>query len=152
MLKQTEPQSGERLMIEPKWLAVAPDLEKEAWEYCTSPGKPVLAVTDTNAAAGTATTGTMENERIGNFIQAKGLMPLVIPHHTSAAKAWLLADKADVSMIEVGFLGGKEEPELFVQDMPNVGSMFSADKLTYKVRHIYGVVVLDYRGFYYFNA
>ena len=41
-----------------------------------------------------------------------------------------------------GFLGGREEPELFVQDMPNVGSMFSNDKLTYKIRHIYGGNVL----------
>jgi hypothetical protein len=152
MLKQTEPQSGERLMLEPRWLAVSPDQEKEAWEYCTAAGKPILGATDTNAAAGTATTGTIENDKIGNFIAAKGLMPLVIPHHTSATKCWLIADRADVPLVEVGFLGGRQEPELFVQDMPNVGSMFTADKLTYKERFIFGVAVLDYRGFYYFNA
>ena len=57
-----------------------------------------------------------------------------------------MADPADISCIEIGFLDGKEEPELFVQDMPNVGSMFSNDKLTYKIRHIYGGVNTDFRG------
>jgi hypothetical protein len=44
--------------------------------------------------------------------------------------------------LEIGFLDGREEPELFIQDMPNTGSMFSNDKLTYKLRHIYGGGVL----------
>jgi len=52
----------------------------------------------------------------------------------------------DVPTIEIGFLNGREEPELFVQDEPTNGSMFSNDKITYKVRHIYGGAVLDYRG------
>jgi hypothetical protein len=50
-------------------------------------------------------------------------------------------------MIEIGFFGGREEPELFVQDAPNVGSLFSNDVITYKIRHIYGGGVLDFRGF-----
>jgi hypothetical protein len=54
----------------------------------------------------------------------------------------------DIPIIELGFLDGKEEPELFVQDMPNVGSMFNNDTLTYKLRHIYGAAVVDYRGVY----
>ena len=57
------------------------------------------------------------------------------------------ADPADIPGIEVGFLDGREEPELFVQDTPNVGSMFAADKLTYKIRHIYGGAVTDFRAF-----
>ena len=52
------------------------------------------------------------------------------------------ADPADIPGLEIGFLDGKEEPELFVQDAPNSGSMFSNDKLTYKIRHIYGGAVL----------
>jgi hypothetical protein len=36
---------------------------------------------------------------------------------------------------------------LFVQDMPNIGSMFNADKITWKIRHIWATVALDYRGF-----
>ena len=56
------------------------------------------------------------------------------------------ADINDIPGIEICFLDGQQEPELFVQDMPNVGSMFSNDKLTYKIRHIYGGAVKEYRG------
>ena len=45
------------------------------------------------------------------------------------------------------FLDGNEEPELFVQDNPTVGSMFSNDKLTYKERFIFGGNVTNFRGF-----
>ena len=34
------------------------------------------------------------------------------------------------------------------KDNPTSGSMFTHDKLTWKIRHIYGGNVLDYRGMY----
>jgi DNA primase large subunit len=52
----------------------------------------------------------------------------------------------DVPGIEIGFLDNQQEPELFVQDNPTVGSMFTNDKVTYKIRHIYGGNVVEYRG------
>lgn len=58
------------------------------------------------------------------------------------------ADPLDVPGIEIGFLDGQEEPELFVQDAPNSGSMFFNDTLTWKLRHIYGGAVCDWRPFY----
>ena len=62
---------------------------------------------------------------------------------------WVLsADPANIPSIEVGFLNGQEEPELFVQDNPSVGSMFTSDKTTYKIRHEYGGAILDHRAFY----
>jgi hypothetical protein len=64
------------------------------------------------------------------------------------ADRWIaVADPNDVPTIEIGFFLGQEEPSLFTQDMDTVGSMFDADKLTYKIRHIYGGTVLDHRGF-----
>ena len=48
--------------------------------------------------------------------------------------------------IEVGFYQGKEAPELFSQVDANVGSVFDADKITWKIRHIYGSAVVDHRG------
>jgi hypothetical protein len=57
-----------------------------------------------------------------------------------------LADPADIPTIEIGFLDGREEPELFVQDNPTVGSLFTNDKITWKIRHIYGGNVTDFRG------
>jgi len=35
-----------------------------------------------------------------------------------------------------------------VQDNPTVGSLFASDKITYKIRHIYGGAVTDFRGLY----
>jgi hypothetical protein len=65
------------------------------------------------------------------------------------ANDWALsADKNDIPSIEIGFLDGNEEPELFVQDNPTNGSMFASDKLTYKIRHIYGGTPVDFRGLY----
>jgi hypothetical protein len=58
------------------------------------------------------------------------------------------ADPLDVPTMEVGFLDGNEEPELFVQDSPTVGSMFNDDTLTWKIRHIYGGNLTDFRGVY----
>lgn len=71
---------------------------------------------------------------------------------TSSTAWWAVADPAEVATFVIGFLNGREDPELFVQDQPNVGSNFTADKVTYKVRHIYGGVVEDHRSFYQGNS
>ena len=71
---------------------------------------------------------------------------IVVPYWTDVNNWYLTADKADVPFIEIGFLDGNEEPEILVQDTPTSGSVFSNDTITYKIRHIYGGVVEDYRG------
>ena len=49
--------------------------------------------------------------------------------------------------LAVGFLGGREQPDVFIQDQETVGSRFSTDVVTYKVRGTVGVAVLNYRSF-----
>lgn len=62
---------------------------------------------------------------------------------------WYLAWKpTNIDWIEVDFLQGRQEPELFLQDNPTVGDVFIKDKITYKLRHEYEVVFLDCRGCY----
>lgn len=56
------------------------------------------------------------------------------------------ADPQDIPTLELGFLNGQREPEIFVQDSPTGGSLFANDQITWKVRHIYGGTVLDWRG------
>jgi hypothetical protein len=75
------------------------------------------------------------------------LTPISVDYWTDANDTWLAASLDQTPLIEIGFFGGREEPELFVQDAPNQGSLFSNDVITYKIRHIYGGAVLDYRGF-----
>jgi hypothetical protein len=76
-------------------------------------------------------------------------LSLQVMDYWSSATAWaVVADPNQTPTLEVGFYQGRETPELFTQSDPTVGSMFDADKLTYKIRHIYSGAVLDYRSFY----
>lgn len=47
--------------------------------------------------------------------------------------------------IEVGFLGGRENPDLLLQDNPLVGDVWTMDNITWKTRHEYGCVMLDHK-------
>lgn len=66
---------------------------------------------------------------------------------TSATEWFIVADPMMCPTFELGFYQGQETPQLFTQSDPTVGSMFDADKFTYKIRHIYSGAVLDWRGF-----
>lgn len=124
MQKQTELSSGKRLGLTPRHVYVPPDLEEAAYD---------LFILGTNNEA--------------TFVQSQKPMPHVVPHWTDANNWFVTADKADALLLEIGFFGGNEEPELFVQDNPTQGSLFSNDQIVYKVRHTYGGAVRDYRGF-----
>jgi hypothetical protein len=115
--------------IAPKYIIGPPNLEDTIYEVCVQP----------NAGAFTPTAP--------DAVRRQTWEPIINPYQTDTNDWFLVADPKDIPTIEVAFLDGREEPELFVQDMPNVGSMFSNDKLTYKIRHIYGGAVMDYRGF-----
>jgi len=72
---------------------------------------------------------------------------VVLISHTTDLNDWFLVNSRGKTG-EIIFLDGMEEPEIFVQDMPNVGSMFTADKVTYKLRHWWGRAPLDFRPYY----
>ena len=82
------------------------------------------------------------------FLQT--LNPEIVPvSYWTDDKDWVtVADTNRLPVLEVSFLDGRQEPELFVQDMPNVGSLFANDTITYKIRHIYGGAILvdGYKG------
>ena len=124
MLKQSEMNSNDRLGITPSRLVIPADLQEAAVD---------LFRLATN------------NEK--TFIQSLTMNIIPVWYWTDANDWCTAADPADIPGIEVGFLDGREEPELFVQDSPTSGSMFTADKLTYKIRHIYGGAVCDWRAF-----
>lgn len=117
------------LGITPKFLWVPADLEQTAFELCTS---TVAVTVDGNAT-------------IPNFHQ--GMVPRVIDHWTDTNDWFVTADPSSIETIEIGFFNGKQDPELFVQDDPKTGAVFTNDKITYKIRHIYGAAVAEYRGF-----
>jgi hypothetical protein len=132
MLKQTEQNSAKRLGITPRHLIIPVDLEHEAFIALNSLYLP--------SSVGTAAPSDQ------NYAKTYGLEVTSVPYWTDTNNWFLAADPSDTPTIEIGFVNG-EEPELFVADQPTVGSMFTNDKIVYKVRHIYGGAVLDYRGF-----
>lgn len=129
MIKQTELNSGEQLGIAPKYMIVPVDLDKTGYDLIATPRN-----SDFNPTA-------------ADFTRTLQMELIVVPYWTDANNWFFSAAPEDIPGIEIGFLDGKEEPELFVQDLPNAGSMFNNDKLTYKLRHIYGGAVTDVRAF-----
>jgi hypothetical protein len=62
---------------------------------------------------------------------------------------WMVFDiSGNAGVIEVGFLKGAQNPQ-FVQSSPSAtDSAFYQDRVTYKMRHEYECVIVDYRGAY----
>lgn len=128
------------LSIVPRYLVVPPDLEELAYQLATS-----AVALPSGAPVGAAS-------NIPNMHQ--GIVPIVVDYFSaSSTTAWyLVADPSMVPTIELGFYQGQQDPQLFVQSDPTVGSAFNADKITYKIRHIYSGAVVDFRGMYRGNS
>jgi len=117
--------------LTPKFMLIPFELEDTAFRLTTS----ATVIGATNNAATEP-----------NFHSRNNIEVIPVPYWTDANDWSLIGDPAAAPTMEVGFFNGQEEPELLIQDQPNVGSMFSADKITYKIRHIYGATVLDHRN------
>lgn len=119
MLKQTRAGSSKRLATPPARILVPFELQETAHD---------IFVRDLN------------NDK--SFIQ--DINPLVIPvSYWTDGNDWVtVSDPTILPVVEIGFLDGREAPELFTQDMPNVGSLFTNDQITYKIKHTYGGSVL----------
>lgn len=118
MSTQTRAGSGKRLGLQPRTLLVPFELQEAAFNLF------------------------VRNQNLDKtFVQSVN-PEVIVPAYWTDANDWVtVADPMRQAALEIGFLNGQEEPELFVQDMPNVGSLFSNDQITYKIRHIYGGAV-----------
>ena len=116
----------------PKFLVHPTELLEEAFDVTQS---SVKVVADGNSAQ-------------PSVINRLGMEPLWVPELTDANDWYMIADPGLMDTIEIGFMDDMREPELFIEDNPSAGSGFSADKIRYKIRHVYGGAVLDFRGFY----
>ena len=125
MVKQPELTSARRLGIAPRCLLTPDDLEETAVNLFRR-----------------------DDENDPTFVTSLGYTVKPVPDWTDANDWVLAADPMDVPTIEIGFLDGQREPEIFLQSMETVGSLFDNDQWKWKIRHIYGGSVLDFRGFY----
>ena len=129
MFNQTEKDSGELLALEGYKLWVP----RALYEIAVALNSPWPIAGTINPHAGRFGTN---HERI------------IINKLTTDASDWgLIGNPAEVELMEVAYLNGQEQPELFVSDNPLVGQMFVADKIQYKMRHEYEWEIVDYRGF-----
>ena len=111
MVKQAEPGSGKALGIGPRVLIVPFALEETAVDLFRR---------------------TTENDR--TFVQSLALDIVALAELADDTDWYLAADPLDIPTIKIGFLDGRREPELFVQDSPTQGSLFTHDQITWKVR------------------
>lgn len=126
-LEKMQNSAGKRIGVRGRYLLIPPELRWQA-----------QVITQSQLATGTP------NNDINPL--AGAIVPIVVPQLTLGYQWYLLADPSQIESIEVGFLNGREEPELLVQDNPAAGNVFTNDEISYKVRHIYGAGWLDYRG------
>ena len=131
MAQQTEPDSGERLMLRPVTVAYPSELYgivRNVNQFLPQ----AVAVGDGNSMYG--------------FFQPEGLVEC--PFMTDANDWMMFGDPNECEILEMAFLNGQQEPEMFVADQPTQGQMFVADQLQYKIRHEYEVEIADYRNAY----
>ncbi len=123
--------ASKRLEITPAHLLVPIDLEDSAWELVQSPLVPESANNARNLIADTS----------------RGIKSIVVvPQWTDANNWYIQAAKDDIVSIELGFLFGRETPELMSQQDPLSGLVWTNDVISHKVRWDFGGDVLDYRG------
>jgi hypothetical protein len=160
---------GEIIHLTPKYLIIGPELEIHAWKVLQ--GSPTMPMYP--GAAGTPSGGFFSPEfgasstgggggdgltpgsaavvprfpsNVKNFFAGK-LQVVVVPWMNSPTEWYLLADPNQHDTMEVSFLKGRREPELFTQDGTQ-GKAFERDEIRYKMRMCWGKAILDYRSFY----
>jgi len=134
LFAQKEPGSDERLGLSgPFLLAIPIDLEAAA-----------LPINNCDRIPGSATDGNPWFHKFGPEGERIFTNPLF-----PDANDWCLLDiGGKVGIIEVGFLMGRQTPEIFQANDPKAGSALNQDRLVFKVRHEYNCEILDYKGAY----
>ncbi len=120
--------AGEQIYLYPKYIVCSPSLMMQANDIVRSQTK----------VSGVTTTGGLA---AGNTIASLGLEVIVSPHINGTATTWYLLSGP---MIEMSFVGGKTEPEVFIEP-DNTGTAFSMDATSVKMRMCYGGEVFDFR-------
>lgn len=140
MAQQTGYGMVESLNLTPKYLLVPVDLEDIAFKLCRSAVMVGVAPYYSGGPAAEAATTP-------NIVSIQFKTDFITVSYWTDTNDWcVVCDPNACPTIAVGFLDGKEEPELIIQEMPEVGSVFTHDKISYKIRHVWGITVLDYRG------
>jgi len=138
----------------PRYLLIGPEQEVRVLKVLNARTVPITDGTITAAGIdpgthmyhtdGVARTHT-PNEP--NFFQIGGKLEIRISNWLGSDEWYLIADPKQYDTLEVGFLRGHREPEMYVENSTS-GNAFNRDEIRYKIRHIWGKIILDYRPWY----
>lgn len=118
---------GNPLNIKAKYLLVHPDEEWTARRLIESPQDP--------------TTGN----RAVNVHHNK--LEILVSTYVTSGSWYLIADPNRIETFELGFLDGREAPEVW-EEPGDTGTSFTRDVKRYKCRSVFGGCPIDYRPFY----
>jgi hypothetical protein len=126
LLTQTEKNSGEPLGLPLDWLMVPPALAATARQ-----------INQTNTAGSNAFFQRFgaNNERI--YVNEK---------LTDATDYYYGTNQNNAPFLEMGFLDGIENPQIFLANQPTIGTQFTMDELQYKVKMVFNGAIIDFRG------
>jgi len=128
MWKQTGPK-GARLAIEPRFLIVSPQNQMTTQVLLTS----AASVTDSKSAG---VVNPMQNAFV-SIVESR-----LLDVGANDGEAWyLVADPNRIDTMEVAYLDGYQQPQIETE------AEFTRDVISWKVRHVFGCGVMDYRGF-----
>lgn len=132
-----DPDTNEKFGITPKYVVVPPEKEDTIMRLING-----TAFVPVSTSGGTNDVGMV-----------KRLTPLVEPFLTSTTKVYVFADPADLPVVEVGFLNGKQTPDLLVKRADTVSLAggedewgYDFDEIFYKVRFDYAVARAMHQG------
>lgn len=126
LMTQTEKDSGEPLGLSLDWLMVPPALAATARQ---------INQTDTAGSNAFFQRFGANNERI-----------IVNEKLTDANDYYCGTRQENAPFLEIGFLDGIQNPQIFLANQPTVGTQFTADELQYKVKFPFGGAITDFRG------
>lgn len=127
MMNQTEPGSSRKLAVPPAYLLVPTALRSTG-----------IIIRDSRYVPGS---GDNDVNPWYNTFEV-----IVVPPWTDTNNWAAVAPPSQVEGIVMGWLFGRQEPEIFVADSELAGSMFTNDEMRIKVRWFLCVGVADYRG------
>jgi len=141
------------------WKALANMTEKDSGKYLGLLDGQDVVVNVTGPTALKDLIGRVEKEEFyysSNDLTTKLPNPLFgqVKGHTLSllnadANDWYMTLPPEIAeLIEMAYLNGREEPEMFVADSPQSEQVFVADKVRHKIRHEYAGTPIDYRGGY----
>lgn len=134
--------NGEQIYLMPTTLIVQPSMMMEALALVNStqlmPQTFPVGANSTTVVTGMSSGNT---NPLPQFIKKVVTTPHV---NADATQYFLVCDPAQNPIIQIAFLNGRREPEIFKGDM-NQGAGWRRDAIEWKVRHVYGGDVVDHR-------